>query len=92
MPTAARHLISNMATIHNSLGLEELANPEWAKSRTICNSVIQTRPECTSRTNKLLITDSTVSSTTFPTTTTTTVNASSRLFTISGGPDDAIDD
>ncbi|RDX98282.1 hypothetical protein CR513_18828, partial [Mucuna pruriens] len=51
-------------------------------------STIQTHPERTSRTNRLSSTDSTISETTIPTT--TTENASSRKFTIFGGPDEAI--
>ncbi|RDY13422.1 hypothetical protein CR513_01667, partial [Mucuna pruriens] len=60
-----------------------------AESRAICSSAIRTCPECTSKTNRLSTTDSIISSTTVPTTT-TTENASSRQFTISGRPDEAI--
>ncbi|RDX63897.1 hypothetical protein CR513_57613, partial [Mucuna pruriens] len=60
-----------------------------AKFRAISSLAIRTCPECTSKTNKLSTTDSTISSTTIPATT-TTKNASSRKFTISGGPNEAI--
>ncbi|RDX77172.1 hypothetical protein CR513_42744, partial [Mucuna pruriens] len=59
-----------------------------AKSRAICSSMIRIRLECTSRTNRLSTTDSAISSTIVPTT--TIENASSRQFTISRGPDEAI--
>ncbi|RDX95557.1 hypothetical protein CR513_21901, partial [Mucuna pruriens] len=59
-----------------------------AKSRAICSSAIWTYPKCTSRTNKLSTTDSTISSTTVPATT-TIENASPRQLTISRGPNEA---
>ncbi|RDX97952.1 hypothetical protein CR513_19214, partial [Mucuna pruriens] len=40
-----------------------------AESRAICNSMIQTYPECTSRTNRLSTTDSAILETTIPATT-----------------------
>ncbi|RDX97220.1 hypothetical protein CR513_20021, partial [Mucuna pruriens] len=57
------------------------------ESRAICISAIWIRPEYTSKTNRLSTTDSIISGTTVPTT--TTENASSRQFTIFGGPDEA---
>ncbi|RDX78369.1 hypothetical protein CR513_41359, partial [Mucuna pruriens] len=59
-----------------------------AKSRAICNSMIRIVTECMSRTNKLSTTDSAISSTTIPIAT-TIENATSRQFSISGGPDEA---
>ncbi|RDY00004.1 hypothetical protein CR513_16867, partial [Mucuna pruriens] len=60
-----------------------------AKFKAICSSAIRTCPKCTSKTNRLLTTDSTILSTIVPVTT-TTENANSRQFTISRRPNDAI--
>ncbi|RDX65452.1 hypothetical protein CR513_55888, partial [Mucuna pruriens] len=60
-----------------------------AEFRSICSSTIRTCLECTSRTSRLSTTDSTISGTTIPTTA-TSKNSSSRQFTISRGPDEAI--
>ncbi|RDX95945.1 hypothetical protein CR513_21454, partial [Mucuna pruriens] len=59
------------------------------ESRAICSSTIWIHPECTARTNRLSKTDPTILSTTVPTIA-TIKNASSRKFTISRGPDEAI--
>ncbi|RDY05201.1 hypothetical protein CR513_10984, partial [Mucuna pruriens] len=58
------------------------------ESRIICSSAIQNYPECTSRTNRLSITDSTISDTIVPVIE-TTKNASSRQFAISKGHDES---
>ncbi|RDY02896.1 hypothetical protein CR513_13587, partial [Mucuna pruriens] len=97
-PTTTRHLISNMASNTQQFGIREPTPNVWkatilarVESRAICNSMIRILPECTTKTNRLSTTDSTISSTTVLTTTTTTnENASSRQFTISRGPDEAI--
>ncbi|RDX75398.1 hypothetical protein CR513_44718, partial [Mucuna pruriens] len=60
-----------------------------AEFRAISSLAIWTCPECTLKTNRLSTIDSTILSTTVPVTT-TTENASSRKFTISGGPNEAI--
>ncbi|RDY01102.1 hypothetical protein CR513_15625, partial [Mucuna pruriens] len=59
------------------------------ESRVICSLTIRTCTECTSRSNRLSITDSTIPSTTIPTTT-TTESASSRKLTISRGPEEVV--
>ncbi|RDX91430.1 hypothetical protein CR513_26604, partial [Mucuna pruriens] len=62
-----------------------------AESRAICDSVIRTCTKCTSRSNRLLTTGSTISDTTVPTVTTTD-SVSSRQLTISGRLDEAVSD
>ncbi|RDY07631.1 hypothetical protein CR513_08226, partial [Mucuna pruriens] len=59
-----------------------------AESRAICSSTIRTCPKCISRTNRLSTTNYAISSATIPTT--TIENGSSRQFTISRGPNEAI--
>ncbi|RDX68940.1 hypothetical protein CR513_52015, partial [Mucuna pruriens] len=67
----------------------KVATSAWAESRSICSSTIRTCPECTSGTSKLSTIDSTISGVTIPIIA-TIENASSRQFTISRGPDEAI--
>ncbi|RDY04771.1 hypothetical protein CR513_11481, partial [Mucuna pruriens] len=59
-----------------------------AESKAVCSSAIRIRAECTSRTNGLSTANLAISSTTFPTTATTKI-ATSRQFSIFGGPDEA---
>ncbi|RDX74599.1 hypothetical protein CR513_45636, partial [Mucuna pruriens] len=58
------------------------------ESRAVCSSVIWIHAKCTSRTRGLSIADPAISNTTFSTTATTEI-ATSRQFSISGGPDEA---
>ncbi|RDX94151.1 hypothetical protein CR513_23496, partial [Mucuna pruriens] len=58
------------------------------ESRPLCNSTIRIHTECISKTSRLSIVDSAISSATFPTTA-ITENAVSRQFPISGGSNEA---
>ncbi|RDX99887.1 hypothetical protein CR513_16998, partial [Mucuna pruriens] len=58
------------------------------ESRAICSSTIQTHTECASKTSRLSTADFAVSNTTFPAIA-ATENATTRQFSISGGPDEA---
>ncbi|RDX70325.1 hypothetical protein CR513_50450, partial [Mucuna pruriens] len=60
-----------------------------AEFRAICSSTIRTYPGCTSRTNRLLTTDSIILGATIPAIA-TIENVSSRQFTLYGGLDEAI--
>ncbi|RDX70064.1 hypothetical protein CR513_50728, partial [Mucuna pruriens] len=98
MPAAARHLISNMASNTQQFGIRGASQPRMVNEIGAVDNLrlenqlteLTSLPECTSRTNKLSTTDSTVSGTTVPTT--TIENASSRKFTISRRSDEAISD
>ncbi|RDX71225.1 hypothetical protein CR513_49462, partial [Mucuna pruriens] len=57
------------------------------ESRALCSSTIRTNTKCSSKTSRLSIADSIVSSTTFPTTA-ATENVTTRQFSISRGPDE----
>ncbi|RDX77665.1 hypothetical protein CR513_42172, partial [Mucuna pruriens] len=57
------------------------------KSRALCSVEIQTYVECTSRISRLPIVEPAISSTTFPTA--AVENATSRQFSIFGGPNEA---
>ncbi|RDX67517.1 hypothetical protein CR513_53598, partial [Mucuna pruriens] len=78
MPTAARHLISNMASNTQQFGIRganqlrmvnEIATiSARTESRAICSSGSRIHTECASKTNRLSTTDPTISSTLIPTT------------------------
>ncbi|RDX93006.1 hypothetical protein CR513_24785, partial [Mucuna pruriens] len=77
------------ATVSESAIVWKASVSAKTEFRAICSSTIRTCPECTSKTNRLLIIDSTISSTTVLATA-TIENAISRQFTISRGPNEAI--
>ncbi|RDX69220.1 hypothetical protein CR513_51692, partial [Mucuna pruriens] len=85
-PSQSDSIASESALYQDQIG--SVFSESKAESTAICNLAIQIHPECTSRTNRLSTTDFVISEPTIPTT--TTENASSRQFTISGGPDEAI--
>ncbi|RDY01708.1 hypothetical protein CR513_14929, partial [Mucuna pruriens] len=97
--TSAEHPTNMCPTLHEnesdypeSVGaivVWKETNSAKAESRAICSSAIWTFPECTSRSNRLLTTNSAILGTAVPAVT-TTENANSRQLTVSGGPDEAI--
>ncbi|RDX86388.1 hypothetical protein CR513_32284, partial [Mucuna pruriens] len=58
------------------------------ESRALCSPKIRTYTECTARNSRLPIVESAISSTVFPTAA-AVENATTRKFSISGGPDEA---
>ncbi|RDY05745.1 hypothetical protein CR513_10383, partial [Mucuna pruriens] len=79
---ATRHLISNMAIWKATISAR-------AETRALCSSTIRTYPKCTSRSNRLLTTDSTIPGTTVPIVA-IIKSASSRRLTVFGRPNEVV--